>query len=353
MPKWMRGLWGLLLLAMLLAASPFVQAHDPPGTAASARTPLPTPRQEPYLAAGESGPYLGPDELGTYRIRMARDTLPIQHAPQMVIQEGGPAFTLDDLRTYTPPPKPRFRPLRPPKYMAYPAEVDEVPIVPRQYSTPTISYLAGHEILHGGRQMPAVALTFDCESGTGSVRKMLETLRQEEVQATFFILGKYAYMFPDIIHEIHAGGHELGNHSFFHPLWSDIGPITATQEVLYTEAVIDWAVGEHVPMRYFRFPYGGRGYDSLLQVAALGYQSAFWDIDPRGWDPETSPADVVEHVRRTAHYGGIVIMHCGSWDDAHALADVIRVLREMGIAPGTLSDVLTTQDRDVPDYPPP
>ena len=125
----------------------------------------------------------------------------------------------------------------------------------------------------------------------------------------------------------------------------------ATRELTYTEAAIDWAVGQHVPMRYVRFPYGGRNYAARLHAAGLGYQSAFWDIDPRGWDPAHTVTDAVEHIRHTAHYGGIIIMHCGSWDDANALADVIGAIRELGIAPGTLSDVLSAQDYDVPHYP--
>jgi peptidoglycan/xylan/chitin deacetylase (PgdA/CDA1 family) len=181
----------------------------------------------------------------------------------------------------------------------------------------------------------------------------LETLGKNGVKATFFILGRYACRHPEVMREIAAGRHEFGNHSFFHPLFTDLSPITSTLEITYTEAAIDWAIGQHVPMRYFRFPYGRGNRVTRMHLASMGYQSAFWDIDPRGWDPTNSPEDVVEHVRRTAHPGGIVIMHCGSWDDANALADVIRVIREKGLIPGMLSDVLAEADRNVPGYSPP
>jgi peptidoglycan/xylan/chitin deacetylase (PgdA/CDA1 family) len=103
-------------------------------------------------------------------------------------------------------------------------------------------------------------------------------------------------------------------------------------------------------MRYIRFPYGGRNAQIRTQVAELGYQSALWDIDPRGWDPANTSEDVVAHVRLRAHKGGIIIMHCHAWDDARALPGVIQVLRELGLTPGTLTDVLTTADHDVPGY---
>jgi peptidoglycan/xylan/chitin deacetylase (PgdA/CDA1 family) len=233
----------------------------------------------------------------------------------------------------------------------YPAQIRSIPIVPRTYPTHTVAYLAAHEIEHGDRQSQTMALTFDCETGTQSALKILEILREQEVKATFFVLGKYAFLFPDIVRQIAQDGHEIGNHSFYHPGFTAMTPISATQEIIYTESAVEWAVGRHIPMRYFRFPYGDRNNATRMHAASLGYQSAFWNIDPRGWDPEKTSEDVVQHIQATAHSGGIVIMHCGSWDDAHALADVIQAIRDLGMTPGTLTDVLTEQDNAIPDYP--
>jgi peptidoglycan/xylan/chitin deacetylase (PgdA/CDA1 family) len=281
-----------------------------------------------------------------------RPTFP-SHPIRLAAGDDGPFFSLKDLATYTPVPRtkpPRWE-IRPPLWKEYPPEIDQVPLVSRDYSAETIAYLAEHEVHYGDPHQPYVALTFDCETGSGSTLKILDTLRDQDVKATFFVLGRYAYTFPEIVQQIDGDGHEIGNHSFFHPLFTAISPVSATQEITATEAVIDWATGHHVSMRYFRFPYGGRNNATRAHAAALGYQSAFWDIDPRGWEPGRTAQDVVEHVRRTAHCGGIVIMHCGSWNDANALADVIQAIRERGMVPGTLTSVLKAQDRDVPDYP--
>jgi peptidoglycan-N-acetylmuramic acid deacetylase len=281
------------------------------------------------------------------------DTLFSKHSVRLEAGPTGPVFTLADLAAYTPVPRqPAQRPtIRPPVWDTYPPELADIPILPRTYPTDTVAYLTAHEIEHGDRSVPYVALSFDCESGTGSTRKILNTLQEQQVQATFFVLGRYAYLFPDLVRQIAEQGHEIGNHSFFHPLFTTIEPASATDEILNTEAIVDWAVGRHVPMRYIRFPYGGRNLAIRQHAAALGYQSAFWDIDPRGWDPETSPEDVVNHIRGTVHNGGIIIMHCGSWDDANALEQVIQAIRDSGRAPGTLTDVLTEQDWNIPDYP--
>jgi peptidoglycan/xylan/chitin deacetylase (PgdA/CDA1 family) len=266
--------------------------------------------------------------------------------------EDGPNFSVVDLAQYSPPPPRPTHKITPPVWTQYPELLRDWPLGARSYLTETITYLAEHEVHYGDRQSGFLALTFDCENETGATRRILETLHNENTHATFFLTGRYAYMWPEVAREIVEDGHEIGNHSFFHPLFSSVSPITATMEITYTEAAIARAVGSEVPMRFFRFPYAGRDYATRLHVASMGYQSAFWDLDTRGWEPGKTPEDVVAYMRRTAHSGGIVIMHCHSWNDAKALAGLIQAIRDKGLVPGTLSDVLTKADRVVPAYSP-
>jgi peptidoglycan/xylan/chitin deacetylase (PgdA/CDA1 family) len=145
-------------------------------------------------------------------------------------------------------------------------------------------------------------------------------------------------------------GHELGSHSFSHPRFAELSPLKVTQELTYTEAAIAWALGHQVPLRFFSFPYARGERAAGKVVAALGYQSAFWDLDPRGWDPDVSSEDVVSHIDQHLHAGAIVIMHCSSWDDAIALPKVIRTVYQHQLTPGTLSDALRPEDRNIPGY---
>jgi peptidoglycan/xylan/chitin deacetylase (PgdA/CDA1 family) len=255
------------------------------------------------------------------------------HPVRLSASDEGPFFSLQDLSAYAPParqPAPRWE-IRPPVWKEYPALLDTIPLPPRHYTAETIDYLATHRVRSGDPQRRAMSLTFDCESSAQNTLRMLDTLREYEVPATFFVLGQYVYQYPELAQRMVADGHELGNHSFFHPLFTAISPVTATLEITYTEAVVDWAVGRHVPMRYFRFPYAGRN-DALLRfVATLGYQTMSWDIDPRGWEPGKTGNDVVEHVRAKAHNGGILLMHCKAVPDADALPEVLQLVRDMGM----------------------
>jgi peptidoglycan/xylan/chitin deacetylase (PgdA/CDA1 family) len=258
---------------------------------------------------------------------------------------GDAQFCLADLEMRTP----KWR-IPPPVWQVYPTLLDTVLLPRRTYSAETIAYLASHEVRSGDRSSGAVALTFDCEYHPHIARHILDTLRESDTHATFFLQGRFAYRNPDLVRRIVAEGHELGSHSFFHPWFTQIPPLRMTQELTYTEAAIAWAVGEYVPLRFLRFPYAGRNYATKEHVATLGYQSSFWDLDPRGWEPGVSAQDVVDYMARRAYSGGVVIMHCGNWDDAHALPDVIRVIRERGLTPTTLTEVLKPEDRDVPGY---
>jgi len=272
------------------------------------------------------------------------------HPVRLTASDEGPFFSLRDLAAYIPPrsrPAPRWE-IRPPVWKEYPAVLDTIPIVAREYTSETIEYLATHRIRSGDPGVPAMSLTFDCESGPQNTSRMLDALRDYQVPATFFVLGQYIYQYPELAQRMVAEGHELGNHSFFHPLFTDISPVKATLEITYTEAVVDWAVGGHVPMRYFRFPYAGRNDALLHHVAALGYQTASWDIDPRGWEPDKTASDVIEHVRAKAHNGGVLLMHCKATADAEALPEVLQLVREMGIEWVPLDEVLTEEFRAVP-----
>jgi len=286
------------------------------------------------ILAADSGPGL----LSAHSVR-----------PPLMLTGGGrgPYLSVVDLSAYaTPQPVPHSRTTRP-VWKRYPVELADARLPARVVDSERAQYLAQHEIRHGAPHAPYLALTFDCEAGVRTTRQILNTLARENVRATFFVLGRYAYNYPEIVREIVAGGHELGSHSFFHPLFTQISPISATLEITYTEAAIARALGRPEPMRFFRFPYGGRSLAARTHLAAWGYQSVFWDLDPRGWEPGTCPEDVASYMEQRAHPGGIAILHCSSHTDADALPDVIRILRAKGIEPVPLSAIVSKGDRDV------
>jgi len=343
--------FALLVVALLCIARP-VGALGPTGRDTLQRAP--TRLGGPLaLSAGEEGPFfsLADLERSNRHERIAR--LPPTHAPSLAEEAGKNAFTWQDLAAYVPPvkvPPPVTSPLL--VHWQYPETLKGVPRAQRSFSVETAAYLAQHEIHSGDPSSPYIGLTFDCELYPQHILSILRTLREEKVHATFFVLGKFAYNFPGVIQQMAADGHEIANHSFFHPFFTEISAIEATREITYTEAAINRAVGYVLPMRYFRFPGGYRDQGAKETIAALGYQSVTWTVDAREWEAGKTEEAAMAIIDRQLRRGGIVLLHCREID-TRLVPAVIQTIRARGLIPGRVSDAIRAEDRVVPGYPEP
>ena len=123
-----------------------------------------------------------------------------------------------------------------------------------------------------------IALTFNAAWGDETTDEILSILSENDIRATFFIVGSFANSFPESVKKIHNAGHELGNHSLKH-----LDPVK--QE--YSEIISDMsACGDIIysltgafPLVY-RAPSGS--YDSKTVEAAenLGMTAVQWSADP-------------------------------------------------------------------------
>jgi peptidoglycan-N-acetylglucosamine deacetylase len=183
-----------------------------------------------------------------------------------------------------------------------------------------------------------VALTFDAEhpdrpSRPGVAEELIETLDRERVRASFFIQGRWAEAFPDAARQISAGGHFVGNHSFYHarmPLLSDSG---LAEDVRAAESAIREIVGVD-PRPWFRCPFGA-GVDDPRVIAglkALGYRNVGWDVVATDWEPDMAgqvESAVVDGVLARGD-GAIVLLHTWPAGTLAALPGVARRLHDRG-----------------------
>lgn len=183
-----------------------------------------------------------------------------------------------------------------------------------------------------------VALTFDAEhpdrrSRHGVSEELIEKLDSENLRATFFIQGRWAEAYPDTARQIAAGGHLVGNHSFYHarmPLLSDSG---LAEDVRSAETVIREIVGVD-PRPWFRCPFGAGADDPrvISGLKALGYRNVGWDVVATDWEPDMAEqieSAVVDGV--LAHGdGAIVLLHTWPAGTLAALPGIARRLRDRG-----------------------
>jgi polysaccharide deacetylase family protein (PEP-CTERM system associated) len=107
----------------------------------------------------------------------------------------------------------------------------------------------------------------------GNTHRLLELLARENVHATFFVLGWVANKYPALVRDIHAAGHEIGNHSYWHRLIYDLTPDEFRSDLLAANRVLEDIIGEPVvAYRAPSFSITSRSLWALDILAEEGFQ---------------------------------------------------------------------------------
>ena len=194
-----------------------------------------------------------------------------------------------------------------------------------------------------------VALTFDDGPDPVTTRRILETLGASRHRATFFVLGAKARRHPDVVRDIHAGGHTLGVHGDVHDrLHSFRMPWTVRDEILRAIRAVEVATG--VRPRLFRPPLGHTSVTTVRGARLAGVTLVSWSA--RGYDGRRgqTPEAVVERVARTLTDGAIVMLHDAAERDDYepaavrALPRLLAVLDRRGLTSIGLDALLSMAD---------
>jgi peptidoglycan/xylan/chitin deacetylase (PgdA/CDA1 family) len=178
----------------------------------------------------------------------------------------------------------------------------------------------------------AVALTFDDGPWPGSTARLLRVLHRFGVPATFFMVGRQAAQYPQLVRRVNRAGDEIGNHSFDHP--TTLQHLSDAELAREMTRASDVLAADHAEPTLFR-PPGGWFDDAVVQQAREnGMRVVTWDVDPRDWRSNISPGEVAHAVLSQVHAGSIVLLHDGGGDAAHtikALPRIIRGIRKRGL----------------------
>jgi peptidoglycan/xylan/chitin deacetylase (PgdA/CDA1 family) len=184
---------------------------------------------------------------------------------------------------------------------------------------------------------PWIALTFDDGPHAGKTEALLAVLREQKVPATFFVVGKMADRYPQLLQEISSEGHELANHTYSHPNLSRLSDEAVMAELDQTRDVIGRLTGQETHL--FRPPGGDFSRRMVKLTAKAGYQIVLWSVlthDVEG----ASPKAMERRILKNAEDGGIILMHSGMKNTVAMLPTVIARLRERGYSFVTVSTLL-------------
>jgi peptidoglycan/xylan/chitin deacetylase (PgdA/CDA1 family) len=134
---------------------------------------------------------------------------------------------------------------------------------------------------------------------------VLKNLKQYDAKGTFFCIGDNVKKHSDIFHDVKAGGHAIGNHTFNHLKgWK-------THDDVYMQNFLQCNDILQTETSLFRPPYGRikRNQIKLLKAHKPDLQIIMWDVLSGDFDMSLSPEKCLQHVIRHTENGSIVVFH--------------------------------------------
>jgi peptidoglycan/xylan/chitin deacetylase (PgdA/CDA1 family) len=205
---------------------------------------------------------------------------------------------------------------------------------------------AGTKLARGLRRANGVALTFDDGPHPGYTRRILAILAAHQVRATFFVVGKMAAQYPELVAEEHAQGHLVADHGHNHVDMTRLSPSAARAEWARCAAVIRVITGEEV--RFCRPPAGHYNRAVVAAAGDEGMSVILWSRYPDDC-ARPSASTIAARALSGVHGGDIILLHDGIEQTIEALPDIIAGLRARGLELQTIEQMAA----DVAAPPPP
>ena len=201
-----------------------------------------------------------------------------------------------------------------------------------------------------------VAITFDDGPDPQWTPKILDILKAAKVKAAFFLVGTNAEQYPKLVRRIVNEGHEIENHTYYHPNLALCGPEHIRLELNATQLLIETITGRSTTL--FRPPYAADTSPSQLseltplQIAEdLNYMVVMESIDPQDW-AKPGADTILQRVKQQRHDGSIILLHDAGGDRSQTVEALPRILDWLHVRGDTvvsLSTLLgTTRDALMP-----
>jgi peptidoglycan/xylan/chitin deacetylase (PgdA/CDA1 family) len=188
-----------------------------------------------------------------------------------------------------------------------------------------------------------VALTVDDGPDPRFTPKVLAILKKYHCQATFFVVGRFAVLYPDLIKREVMDGHEIENHTYSHPdLQKDSG-LKVDEEISENQSVILTLTNRRSV--FFRPPKALFNREVVDIASAKGYKIVLWTVCVEHHRSKTIQ-DMAQRVIKRAQPGIIILAHDGRLDRTRtieALPLIIQGYQKRGYRFVTLEQLVKNQ----------
>ena len=189
------------------------------------------------------------------------------------------------------------------------------------------------------REDKVISVTFDASWGGDKTMAILDLLDEYNAKATFFLVGIWVDKYPELVKEIAARGHEIGNHSDSHAHFTQISDSKIRQEMDSCSDKIEALTG--VRPTLFRPPYGDYNSKVVTVVRDEGYECVQWSIDSLDWK-NRGVEDLVKRATNNVQPGDIILFHNDSEFIVGALPAILKHYQEQGFEMIPAKDILLT-----------
>ena len=190
-------------------------------------------------------------------------------------------------------------------------------------------------------QEKALSISFDAAWGRANTEGILDILDEYDAKTTFFLVGFWAEKHPDLVAEIVARGHEIGNHSATHPHMNSLSEGQIREEIRRCSDLVQSITG--TPTTLFRPPYGEYN-DAVVRISReMGIECVQWNVDSLDWK-NISAEDMVSRCTKNLSPGDIVLFHNDSKYILDALPRILEYYTQAGYKIIPVSQLLLEGD---------
>jgi polysaccharide deacetylase family sporulation protein PdaB len=186
-----------------------------------------------------------------------------------------------------------------------------------------------------------VAISFDAAWGAEKTPEILDILDRYGVKTTFFLVGFWIDEHPDMVKEIAARGHEIGNHTANHPHLNSLDKEDIKRELAVVHEQIKSLTGQTAVL--FRPPFGEYSNKVIEAARELGYYTIQWSVDSLDWQDLSADA-IYRRVVGNVHPGAIVLFHNNATHTPAALPRIIETLKVDGYEIVPVSELIYRDD---------
>ena len=182
-----------------------------------------------------------------------------------------------------------------------------------------------------------VAFTMNCAWNADDIDNILETLENENVKITFFMVGEWIDKYPEAVEKIYKAGHEIANHSDTHKHVNNLSYNDNVKEIVSANEKIKKITGAE--NKLYRAPYGEYNNTVIKAAKENGYIPIQWNLDTLDYTGITGE-EMWNRIEGKLKEGDIILSHNGTKHTADSLEMLIKNIKEKGFEIVKVSDLI-------------